>query len=338
MVTDSVAGVGIKLMLNIDWRTLGIDDIGVAADWQDHVVRMWEAYAESIEFQADARRLRTFSELFALATRTDFVDGETISVIEMKPGVGAFQTCLNMIDVDRLSNPQYVPDTPAIRGGIERAVNGEPFAYYIRNGPPHDAGLNTAQFTWQKVPRMTGWGRPIVNHTMDHERPEQTRGVSEFASAIRPFRMLEEYQETELSTAITQSAFAAVIKTELDWTNAAQVLGGQAANLGEGNNKMVDLMTAAMSVAADYHKERNITFRGGKIPHLMPNEELDVLRSTHPNSNFEAFEAAFIRHLAAGLSFTAPPPPYSAGPVMPMTPCFTRVWYAWRNPSGVVTS
>src|SRR5690606_4480889 len=105
MNRDAVSGSGLKLALKIDWRTLGLKDIEQAAEWQDFVVRAGEAYAESIEFQADARRQRTFSELFALADITDFVDGECLAVIEMKPGVGIYQTCLNLIDVDRLSNP-----------------------------------------------------------------------------------------------------------------------------------------------------------------------------------------------------------------------------------------
>ena len=304
MNRDAVSGSGLKLALKIDWRTLGLKDIEQAAEWQDFVVRAWEAYADSIECQADARRQRTFSELFALADITDFVDGESLAVIEMKPGVGIYQTCLNLIDIDRLSNPNGMVDSANLRGGIERDIYGEPIAYHIREGHPADVGLGLGQFVWRRVPRQTDWGRPIVLHTYDHTRPEMTRGVSEFASAIVPIKMLQEYSDTELQSAIVQAAYAAVIKTELDWSAAMQVLGAKASQVGSGN-PITDLVFAHMEGAAEYAAKRELRFMGAKIPHLLPNESIEVLRATHPNSNFAAFETSFVRQLAAGLGVEA---------------------------------
>jgi len=303
MNRDAVSGSGLKLALRIDWQTLGFKNIAAANEYQDQIVREWEAYAESIEFQSDARRQRTFSQMFQTVDQTDFVDGESLAILEMKPGVGAYLTCANLIDVDRLENPTGVMDSNQVRGGIERDIYGEPIAYYIRDGHPADVGLGAslASLTHKRVERMFPWGRPIVLHTFDHTRPEQTRGVSEFAAAIVPMRMLGQYNDTELQTAITQAAFAAVIKTEVDWSAAMQVLGTQA----RGENGVWEIAKAHLSNAAEYYEGRDITFNGSKIPHLLPNESLDVLRSTHPNANFEAFESAFIRKLAAGLGVEA---------------------------------
>lgn len=306
MNRDAVSGSGVKLALKIDWRTLGITDIEVAAEWQGHVSRAWEAHAEGFDFQSDARRQRTFSQLFALADITDFVDGESLSVIEMKTGHGIYQTCLNMVDVDRLTNPEATPDSNTIRGGVERDIYGEPLAYYIRNGHPRDVAAQLAQFSWSRVPRVTSWGRPVVLHTYDHARPEMTRGVSEFASAIVPMKMLSQYEDTELQSAIVQAAYAAVIKTELDWTQAMSVIGAKAAsNSASSGNPLFDLVMGHMVGAADYAQKRDLTFRGVEIPHLLPNESLEVVKSTHPNSNFKDFESAFLRQLAAGLGVEA---------------------------------
>jgi lambda family phage portal protein len=303
MNRDAVSGSGLKLALRIDWQTLGFKNIAAANEYQDHIVREWEAYAESIEFQADARRQSTFSQLFQTVDQTDFVDGESLAILEMKPGVGLYQTCANLIDVDRLENPVGVADSNFIRGGIERDIYGEPLAYHVREAHPADVGLGAlvSPMAHKRVARMYPWGRPIVLHTFDHARPEQTRGVSEFAAAIIPMRMLGQYNDTELQTAITQAAFAAVIKTEVDWSSAMTVLGTHA----KGQNGLWDVAKAHLSQAAEYYEGRDITFNGAKIPHLLPNESLDVLRSTHPNANFEAFESAFIRKLAAGLGVEA---------------------------------
>ncbi|MFZ4807478.1 MAG: phage portal protein [Hyphomicrobiaceae bacterium] len=304
MNRDAVSGSGLKLALKIDWRTLGLKNIEAAAEWQDFVSRAWEAFAESLEFQADARRQMTFSQLFALADSTDFVDGESLAVIEMKPGVGIYQTCLNLVDIDRLGNPEGMPDQHSIRGGIERDVYGEPIAYHIREGHPADVGLGLDSFVWRRVLRTTPWGRPIVLHTYDQTRPEMTRGVTEFASAIVPMRQLRDYTDTELQTATVQAAYAAVIKTELDYAGAMQVVGAQVRSSGSGN-PLWDMTAAHMINAAEYAKSRELTFMGSKIPHLLPNESLELMRSSHPNSNFADFEKAFVRQLAAGLGVEA---------------------------------
>lgn len=305
MNRDAVSGSGLKLALKIDWRALGIKDIETAAEWQDQVTRAWEAFAEGVDFDADARRQQTFSSLFALIDQTDYVDGESIGVIEMKPSFGPYQTCLNIIDIDRLSNPDGRGDDDIIRGGIERDPYGEPLAYHIREGHPHDVGLGLSQFRWKRVARRTVWGRPVVLHTFDKLRPEMTRGVSAFASVISQMKMLQVYEEKEVEKAIVQSLFAAVIKTELDWSRAFDVLGKKAQSSSAGGNPMVDMMLGSMSVASEYAKEREITLRGAQIPHLLPNEDLEFLRSEHPNTNFDNFEKAFIRKFAAGLGVEA---------------------------------
>lgn len=305
MNRDAVSGSGLKLALKIDWRSLGIADIEAAAEWTDHVTRTWEAYAEGVDFSSDARRMRTFSQLFMLADTTDFVDGECLAVVEMKPGPLGYQTCLNIIDVDRLSNPFGRYDDNVMRAGIERDVYGEPIAYHIREAHPGDLSSSyTGSMHWKRVERRTPWGRPIVLHTFDHARPEMTRGVSEFASAIVPMKMLGKYADTELHSAIAQAAVAAVIKTELDWSSAMQVIGSKAQGIGTGN-PISDLVSAHTLNAADYAKKREITFQGAEIPHLLPNESIEVIKPTHPNGNFDKFENAFIRQLAAGLGVEA---------------------------------
>ncbi len=304
MQRDAVSGSGLKLALKIDWRSLGVTDIAAAGAWQDSVVRAWEAHAESYDFECDARREMTFSQLFMLVDRVDFTDGEALAIVEQKPGLGPYQTCLNIIDIDRLSNPNGMMDGATIRGGIERDLHGAPLAYYIRNGHPADVGIGLESFSWQRVPRQTPWGRPIVLHTYDKQRAEMSRGVTEFASAIVPFRMLRDYSDTELQSAVTQAAFAAVIKTEMDWSQAMQVLGKSVGAAGTGN-PLTDVAAAHMINSAKYHREADITFQGTQIPVLLPNEELEVVRPSHPNSNFADFETAFIRRLAAGLGVEA---------------------------------
>lgn len=307
MNDDAVSGSGVKLALRIDWRSLGIKDKEIASEWQDYVTRQWEAYAEGVEFQADAQRQSSFSEMFALVNRTRFIDGDALAVLELKPGTGPYQTCINLIDIDRLSNPMGAPDSKFLRGGIERDALGEPIAYHIRLSHPDDVGFDLATQTWQRVPRQTPWGRPIILHVFNKLRPEMSRGVSEFASVIHAFKMLGTYRDTELQSAITQAGFTAVIKTELDYGDALKVIGAHGSKVaGQQTNPLVDGITGQMALASEYHNEHGeITFNGNKIPHLLPNESLEFNRPTHPNTNFDGFESAFLKNLAAGLGVEA---------------------------------
>lgn len=305
MQRDAVSGSGLKLALKIDRHTLGLD-VEAAAEWQDHVTRMWEAYADGIGFAADARRQLTFSQLFMVCDTADFVDGESIAVVEMKPSQLGYQTCLSLVDVDRLSTPDGTVDSTSMRAGVERDVFGEPIAYHIRETHPSDITLSMGQWAWKRVPRSTPWGRPIVLHSYDHARPEMTRGVSEFASAIAPMKMLQQYADTELQSAIAQAAVAAVIKSELDWSQAMTVLGRGVGSMGTGTgNPISDMVSGHMVQAAEYAKKREITFQGVEIPHLLPNESIEVIKPSHPNANFAGFESAFVRQLAAGLGVEA---------------------------------
>lgn len=306
MNRDAVSGSGLKLALKIDWRALGLKNIEQADEWQDSVVRQWESFAEGYTYNADARRRRTFSQIFAVVDQADYVDGESIAVLELKRDHNAYETCINLIDCDRLSNPNNGPDGDYLRSGIEMDAFGEAVAYHIRAGHPADIATSMRSLTWSRVERVTPWGRPIVLHTFDDDRPEQSRGVSAFASAIVPMKMLAEYNDTELQTAIVQAAYAAVIKTELDWSQAMQVVGAQLKNNSTStSNALLDVTKAYLSNAAGYHEKSDITWRGTKIPHLLPNETLEVIKSSHPNSNFADFEKAFLRQLAAGLGVEA---------------------------------
>src|SRR5262245_61424782 len=108
-------------------------------------------------------------------------------------------------------------------------------------------------------------------------RTSRTSGATADIGMLPPLKpsasctaRLRQYEDTELQSAIMQAGYAAVIKTELDWSTAMQVLGAQVLKQGQSANPIMDMVSAHLSNAATYYKERNITWRGAKIPHLMP--------------------------------------------------------------------
>jgi len=300
---DAVAGSGVKLALKPDWRMLGITP-EVCSDWVDEVTREWETYADSSDCACDARRQATFSQFFRQIDRTLFVEGEALGIFELKKSdYSPYQTCFNLIDIDRLSNPNGQGDTATLRGGIELDQYGEPVAYWIQNSHPNDYYYD-ADRSWRRIVRRTPWGRPIALHLFQATRAEASRGVSEFAAAIVPMRMHGQYSDMELQSAIVHAMYAAVIESTLDYNQAANVMGAEYTRkiVNEFNGNPITALTLDhLRSVSPFHREAGVTMDGVKIPHLIPNEELKLLRSEHPNSNFDAFDAAFIRQFAAAL-------------------------------------
>ena len=63
-------------------------------------------------------------------------------------------TCVQVLDSDRLSNPNGVADDDFIRGGVEKDRYNAPIAYHFRNAHPGDVlGSTSKSMTWERVDR-----------------------------------------------------------------------------------------------------------------------------------------------------------------------------------------
>jgi lambda family phage portal protein len=198
-----------------------------------------------------------------------------------------------------LSTPPLKSESLRLRDGVELDRYGEPIAYHIREAHPADFIHDPRSYQWKRVRRRTRWGRAIALHIFDHGRAEMTRGVSEFATAIVPMKMLARYNDTELQSAIIQASYAAVIESELDYSDALAAIGAD--KFKDAKNPITKMALDHLESITPYHKEMGITFNGAKIAHLPPNEKLHMMGSNHPNGNFDKFEGAFLRRFAAGL-------------------------------------
>lgn len=95
-------------------------------------------------------------------------------------GRAQYATTMQIIDPDRLSNPQQNFDMLNIRGGVEIDADGVPIAYHIRKAHIGDWWSGKETMTWERILRETDWGRPIVIHDFDSDQPPSI-GVSVFS-------------------------------------------------------------------------------------------------------------------------------------------------------------
>lgn len=306
----SVIGQNFRLELHPDYEALGVT-ADAANAWVQKYKTEFNVWAQSAHFECDAQRKQTLTGLFWTLHDSLYVSGEAVAVMKFKPAYGSYETCLHVIEPERISTPYDKQSDVNVRQGVERDLEGAPIAYYISRRVPSSFvsyGTAPAYWKWDRVTRYNEWGRPQVIHSFEHLRPDMTRGISTFTSVIKQMGMLKEYSSVELQSAITQAAYAAVITTDLDYEDAMKVAGAIDGKKVRqyGGNQWSAAMFEYMKQLGPFYGEMGLRYQGGKIPHLAPNDKLDVVKSTHPNNGFQMFEAAMLRTFCAGLGIDYP--------------------------------
>lgn len=302
---DNVVGPGLRLSLAPDHVLLGIDK-DVSRDWGRKVQRRWNVYANGRGHHADVRRIRSFNQLLQTMADTLFEDGEALAVRTWRaPRSGhSAGTAFQLVNPDRLSNPDGVADRPGLRSGVYTNRYGEPTHYAIREVHPSDGqfGEYKKLYRWKKIRREGATGTALVMHIFDHDHAEMTRGMTDFVTAIKPLKMLQKYKDTTLERAIIQAIFAATIKTEMNYSDAMTAMGQgfMQETMSARKNPVTAMTVDHMQQVAGYHKKSSTGFGGAQLNHLLPNEDLVMHRAEGADSNFEGFEKAVLREIAAG--------------------------------------
>lgn len=294
---DSIVGAQFRLNAKPDWRTLGLTEEWAEA-FQVEVEAKFSLFAESDNCWVDASRVNTLTSLVRMGIGSFFAGGEVLATMEyIKERLRPFSTAIQMVDPDRLSNPNDTADTETLRRGVEKDARGAPQAYHIRMAHPSDAMLSNKVYTWKRVPVRRPWGRLMVLHIIEQMRPDQTRGVAEMVAVLKEMRMTKRFHEITLQNAVVNATFAAAIESELPPDIAFETIG-----VGEGMSTWSQKMLADI---ADYQgSARNINIDGVKIPHLYPNTKLKLYPAGTPGGVGEDFEHSLLRHVASALGLS----------------------------------
>lgn len=307
-VLDNAVGANYRPIFKPDYRMLRLITGNKAFDatWADEYGKVieahWRSWANDPGRYCDVERKQTVSQMLRLGFRHKLLDGDSLLILQyrrdrLSPGRGQYATTVQVVDPDRLSNPQQNFDMPNIRGGVEIDADGAPVAYHIREAHIGDWWSGAKTMTWQRIPRETSWGRPIVIHDFDMERGSQHRGVGILAPIVQRLKMLIKYDESELEAAILNAIFGAYVESPYD----AQMVSSALGDTGFGG----DELSAYQTQRTEYYQDKRLNLQNGaRIPHLFPNEKIVTLDAARPTSNFDGFESAVLRNIAAatGLS------------------------------------
>lgn len=275
----NVIGDGLQLQASIDGALLGMTDQQADA-WEQASEREWALFSASADFNG----VQPFEELQALALRALLESGDVFVVRRYRKDKGdVYGTKLQILEADRVSNPDRAADSDTIAGGVEVDKDGRPVAYHVSEKHP-GAVVGLAKMKWTRVAARTPAGVQVVLHLYDRLRPEQTRGVPYLAPVIEHLAQLGKYTEAEVAGAVMNAMIVAFTKTNADQT-LAPILGERGSAAANGDNLEANEveMGSAMQI------------------HLRPNEEVQFPAPGRPNSQFDPFVQAFLRQVGVAL-------------------------------------
>lgn len=296
--------VGAQFLLNAKPKTkvlFGRDDDAWEREFQEEVETKFGLYAEGQDNWADAKRTKSLTEIVRLAVGAYTAGGEVLASAEWMPDDGRpFRSACMMIDTDRLSDPHFGYGAPNIRGGVEVDRRGAPIAYHIRQAHPAD-WRNAASYQWRRVMAYKpGWGRQMILHVFEENRPEQSRGISSMVTALMEMKMTKGFRKVELQRAVVAATYAASI--ESDMPSAAEIYTRMGADLPDGSNAALAWMNDYLSAINEYSGgAKNLLIDGAKIPVFMPGTHLKLQNPGNGGPMGDKFEQSLLRYIAAAL-------------------------------------
>jgi len=286
---DNVVGTGYRLSATPDYRALGRDKAW-AEEWSNSVEAQWRSHAHTRNI--DAAHCLMFDGLTRQIFNGGFLNGEAIVLPLWMPGTGGrFATKFQVIEADRLSNPNGRMDSDTLRGGIEQDRLGRPLAYWIQKAHPGDAflGWSSVSQEWERIPSETAWGRLRVIHVHDKERSGQSRGKPTLTSVLMQFKMFDQYTRTELQAAIVNAMIAAFIETPLEGEQVAGMFGG-------------DVTSNEFRQYLELKRQTVAKLQGAAVIPVFPGDKLAPFTPSRPAVSFDPFTLSVLRHIAAGLN------------------------------------
>ena len=275
----STVGTGLALQSRVDVEALGITR-EEAAILQRSIEREWRMWFESTA--CDATRTLDGYGLQALAFRAALESGDVFGLTPMRAIRGMpYRLCIQLIEADQCSNPQFAMDTNTRAGGVELDDLRAPVAYHFQK--QHPGALLRTTSEWNRIEAFGArTGRRQVLHLYDKLRPGQTRGVPYLAPVIETLKMLGRYTEAELMAAVIAGMFTVFVESERGGLVPADASG-------------IASETGASS------SDKDVKLGSGAIVDLNPGEKISLANPGRPNQGFDAFVLSLTRSIGVAL-------------------------------------
>lgn len=277
-VTTSVVGTGLAVQPQILSSALRMDPAAARA-WQQSAKEIFELWAMNPAW-CDLTASMSFYELQELAFRSALESGDAFALLPMQKYAGEpISTKVQIIEADRVCNPEGKGDSDTLAAGIETDASGRPVICHIAER--HPGGYIVGGNRWESY-RFFGekTGRRNVLHLISRLRPGQRRGVPYLAPVIEAIKQLGIYTEAEITAAVTSGMLAFFVKKE----GIDRPIGEPGQAVGPG------------AVAAN-----EVELQPGAMVDLSPGEDIVMANPARPNEKFDPFFIAITRQIGVAL-------------------------------------
>jgi len=235
----------------------------------DEIERGWREWSRPRYASADGRL--SWAEIQRLAVQTLAQDGECY-IRKIRDADSPFGFALQFLDADQLDETvmrKASDGVPEIRMGIEVNQWGRPQAYYFWRRHP-DGGFGAGGNDRVRIP-----AEEIIALAVP-TRVGQIRGYSWFAPVILQLRMLEGYQEAEVTAARVAAAKMGAITVDPE---------AYAGDLGTPPD----------------HEPLQMPAEPGSWQELPPGHTLTMFDPQHPTTAYRDFVKGVLHGIAAGM-------------------------------------
>lgn len=268
-----VVGDGLKLEASIDSKALGLTPEEADA-YEVEQEREWEVFCAT----ADFTRVQCMDEMQQLSLRSALESGDVFAIRRYRRDPGdVYGTKVQLLEADRVSNPNWALDSDLVSGGVEFNADGVPIAYHVSN--KHPGGRRVAGMKWWRVPAWSDGGLKTVLHVYERLRPEQSRGIPYLAVVVEHLQQLSTYSTAEVDAAVVSSFITGIIQAPADDDASDPIVGEKDAGLADNEVKL----------------------GAGALISTGPGETFTSFNPQRPNANYDAFVKAFCREVGVAL-------------------------------------
>lgn len=282
-ILDNVVGTGLRLSARPNYLALGRDKAW-AVEWSQQMEGLFHDWWWST--RCHACDTLNGDQLLEQAQRAELMNGDAVALPLWIPERGdGYSTKIQMIEADRLSNPENGPDSTRLRAGVKTDQVGMPLGYWIRNAHPGDSWLMFSGDLpkWEFVPRrVPGINRLRLIHYFNQERSGQSRGKPILTAVLANFKQLDRYISAEIMAAVVNGMVSGVIETPLD------------------QDGILDLFSKNRAAYLQARSESAVRMEAGTLVPLFPGDKLSSFMPQRPASGFGAFIENVGRIIAVG--------------------------------------
>lgn len=293
---EAVIGNNIRLSAQPMYSLLG-KDYKWRMGWAGTTQSLFKVWANDIHFRCDARKRMNFGKLVNLAYLHYVRDGEVAAEIRMSERGARFQTNLLLIDCERLETPPLLKMDKQVRNGIRYDSNNAPVGYYFRKRHSGDMHRSFDAEEFEYISAQTKTGKSKVVHVFNPRRIEQGRGISRLVEAMVPAKMLDRSDREEIKAQVKDAMLSIFIESPAPTSEVQDAVAPNSASA---------ISDGYYDELVDYRNKNPLRWNNSDVGHLFPGEKVVPSNASRARSNYDVFQATFLRKIAGVIGVSYP--------------------------------